>query len=131
MMRLFILRERRHLDALMAFIAGNWEAMAAAGKPMAVELAEEKKKRSLAQNRRYWQILNQISDQAYIEGRQYSQECFHEVAKRKFIGCLDLPGGGTIGMSTTDLSTGEFKTYCDQVEAWAASELGCQFVEME
>ena len=132
MMRLFVLREKRNMDALLAFLAGNWEAMAKAGKPLLLEIKEEKSKRSLAQNRRYFgELLNAIETQAWVEGRQFSAECWHELAKRKFIGLVDIPGGGAYGMSSTDLSVTEFKTFMDQVEAWAATELGVQFQEME
>ena len=127
--RTFVLRERRHLENLLVFVAGNWEAMACTKHPMQVDIHPEATKRSLRQNRRYWAVLNQISEQAWIEGRQYSSECWHEAAKRKFIGCIDLPGGGMVAMSTTDLTTKDFAEYCAQVEAWAQTELGCELTE--
>ena len=129
MNRIFILREKRHLDALLTFLAGNWEAMSRTKHPMQVECKPESKKRNLAQNRYYWQMLHQIEADAWVEGRQYSSEVWHEAAKRRFIGCIDLPGGGTMAMSSTDLSTVEFAEYVAKVEAWAALELGVQFVE--
>ena len=129
MKRIFILRERRNLDALMAFLAGNWEAMSKTKHPMQVDIQPESTKRSLQQNKRYWAVLNQISDQACIEGRQYSSGCWHEAAKRRFIGCIDLPGGGMVAMSTTDLTTKEFAEYCTRVEAWAQTELACELTE--
>lgn len=129
MKRTFIIRERRHMENLLAFLAGNWEAMAGTKHPMQVDIQEESTKRSLQQNRRYWAVLNQISDQAWVDGRQYASECWHELAKRKFIGCIDLPGGGMLAMSTTELSTKEFAEYCTKVEAWAQTELGCELTE--
>lgn len=129
-MKTFILREPRHLEALMAFLAGNWLAMSKTKAPMVVECKPESKKRSTLQNRYYWAVLHQIEAQAWIEGRQYSSEVWHESAKRRFIGCIDLPGGGTMAQSTTELSTKEFLDYVTQVEAWAQQELGVSLVDM-
>lgn len=129
MMRVFVLREKRNLDAFLAFLVGNLEAMSRTKHPMQIECKPESSKRSLQANRYYWQMLHQIETEAWVEGRQYGAETWHELAKRKFIGCLDMPGGGLMAMSTTDLSTKEFAEYVTKVEAWAASELGVQFVE--
>ena len=129
MMRIFVLRERRHLDALMVFLAGNWESMSKTLHPLQIECKPESSKRNLAQNRYYWQMLNQIAENAWVEGRTYTADTWHELAKRKFIGCIDLPGGGLMAMSSTDLNTREFSEYVAKVEAWAATELGVTFVE--
>jgi hypothetical protein len=130
-MKVFILREERNAQALWAFLRGNWKAMAEAGKPLQVTCGPEETKRSLQQNKRYWAILRQISDEGWLDGRQYSSEVWHEHFRREFIGCIDLPGGGLMGMSTTKLTVEEFSTYCTRVEAFAAMELGIQLIEME
>lgn len=129
-MRTFILRERRNLDALLAFIASNWEAMAKTKHPLQVDLKPEATKRNLQQNRYYWQMLNQISEQSWIEGRQYSADVWHEAAKRRHIGCVDLPGGGTMAMSSADLNVQEFADYTTKVEAWAQTELGVCLMDL-
>ena len=88
--------------------------------------------RSLKQNRRYWGngVLAQIAAQATVGGKLYSAESWHEVAKRKFIGVEELPDGSVVGMSSTKLTTAEFCEFSDQVEAWAATELGVVFVDL-
>jgi hypothetical protein len=48
-----------------------------------------------------------------------------------FIGVEQLPNGEVIGKSSTALSTAEFSDFCSQVEAYAASELGVTFYELE
>ena len=130
MNRTFILREQRNLDVLNAYLKG-WEDAVKCGKPLQVDIGPEKHKRSLQANRLYWALLQQVSDQVFIEGKQYEPLVFHELARRRFIGCLDLPGGGLAGMSTTDLSPKEFGDYVDQVTAWAAQEFGVTFLEPE
>lgn len=128
-MKLFILREERHLNAMLTFLSANWRAMAEQGKPLAVEIKPEKSKRSLNQNGLYWSLLQQIAEQAWVDGRQYNADVWHEAAKRQILGLVDLPNGQTMGRSSATLSVGEFAEYIEKVEAWAASELGVQFVE--
>jgi hypothetical protein len=128
MQRLFVLREDRHLTALAGFLTQNWRAFAAEGRFLAVTVSLYKSKRSLAQNRRYFGVvLERIAAQGWVGGRQYGQLAWHEHFKRQFIGILELPGGATVGMSSADLNVEEFATFMQQVEAWAACELGVEF----
>ena len=92
-----------------------------------------KMKRTKPQNRRYWGngVLKQIADQAVINGKQFSSEVWHEQFKRQFIGVIELPNGEVIGMSSTDLDIPAFSDFCDQVEAFAATELGVVFYDLE
>lgn len=96
-------------------------------------LTVSRRKRTPAQNRRYWGggVLAQIAAQAVVNGRMYSAETWHEQFKRQFIGVVELPNGQVIGKSSTDLTTTEFCTFCDQVEAFAATELGVRFMDLE
>ena len=91
------------------------------------------RKRTKAQNRRYWGngVLKQIADQATVNGRLYSAETWHEQFKRQFIGVIELPSGEVIGKSSADLTTAEFCEFCDQVEAYAATELGVTFYDLQ
>ena len=90
------------------------------------------KKRTPEQNRRYWGrgVLAQIAEQATVNGKLYSAEVWHEQFKRMFIGFDELPNGQIIGKSSTALTTAEFCEFCDQVEAYAATELGVRFVDL-
>ena len=92
-----------------------------------------KRKRTQPQNRRYWGkgVLAQIAEQATVNGKLYPAEIWHELAKRKFIGVIELPNGEVVGKSSTGLTTTEFSEFCSQVEAWAASELGVTFYDLE
>lgn len=92
-----------------------------------------RKKRTPAQNRRYWGggVLAQIAQQATVGGKLYSAETWHEMFKQKFIGVIELPNGQVVGKSSTDLSTREFCDFCDEVEAFAATELGVRFIDLE
>lgn len=96
-------------------------------------LTVTRRKRTKAQNRRYWGngVLKQIADQATVNGRLYSPEVWHEQFKRQFIGVEELPNGELIGKSSTGLTTQEFCEFSDQVEAYAATELGVVFFDLQ
>ena len=102
-----------------------------AGKRL--QLTVKPEKRSQAQNRRYWGqgVLAQIAAQAVVGGKLYSAESWHEQFKRQFIGVEELPSGEVIGKSSTALTKAEFCDFCTQVEAYAATELGVRFVDLE
>lgn len=102
----------------------GWRDAAKAGQPFSVTVNSHKDQRSIEANRYYWQVLNQISEQA---SPRFSAESWHEFFKRKFIGCIDLPMGQVIGMSTTKLNSTEFALYVCSVEAFAVMELGVVF----
>ena len=89
--------------------------------------------RTKPQNRRYWGrgVLAQIAEQAVVNGRLYSAESWHEQFKRQFIGVEELPSGEVIGKSSTGLTTAEFCEFSDKVEAFAATDLGVCFVDLE
>ena len=127
----FIIRSESILERAITFARNNWAAMSKGKHPLVIEFYPEAAKRNIQQNRYYWQILHQIEAQAWVEGRQYSAEVWHECAKRRFIGYTDLPGGGMMAQSTTDLSTKEFAEYVQKVEAWAQVELGVCLLDME
>ena len=84
------------------------------------------------QNRRYWGngVLAQIAAQATVSGRLYSAETWHEQFKRQFLGVVELPNGEVIGESSKGLTTAEFCLFCDQVEAYAATDLSVEFVDL-
>lgn len=95
-------------------------------------LTVTRRKRTSKQNKRYWGkgVLAQVAAQAAPQGRLYSAETWHEQFKRMFIGVVELPNGEVVGMSSADLDTAEFSIFCDQVEAYAATELGVTFYDL-
>lgn len=99
-------------------------------RPLEVVIRDYKAKRNTDQNARYWVMLHEISDQAWVDGKQYSAEVWHEHYKRKFIGVDDLPSGGTMAKTTTGLSVSEFAEYMTKCEADAA-QMGVMFTAEE
>jgi len=96
-------------------------------------LTVTRRKRTPKQNRRYWGngVLKQVAEQATVNGRLYPAETWHELFKRKFIGVVELPNGEVVGQSSTGLTTAQFCEFSDQVEAYAATELGVTFYDLE
>jgi hypothetical protein len=124
MLRTFVLRDEINCRQLYAFLRANWLAMAQAGKPLGVMVAEHKARRSNPQNRLYWAVLNEVSANAWVDGKQYSAEAWHEHFKRQFIGYEELPSGDRSGISTTTLDVGAFSEYVERVMHYAATQLG-------
>jgi len=124
--RTFVLRNETNAKQLWAFLRANWTVMAQAGKPLSVLVMEHKAKRSNPQNKLLWATLNEIAANAWVDGKQYSADAWHEHFKRTFIGTEELPGGGTAGISTTTLAVPEFTTYLERVMQYAAEELGVE-----
>ena len=124
MLKTFVLRDEIHCRQLYAFLRANWLAMAQAGKPLGVMVAEHKAKRSNPQNRLYWAVLNEIAENGWVDGKRFSADAWHEHYKRTFIGVEELPGGGTAGISTTTLDVDDFSAYIERVMQHAAEQLG-------
>jgi hypothetical protein len=89
-------------------------------------------KRNNEQNKRLWGYVYQnISEQAWVNGKTFSREVWHEHYARKF-GVMEemvLPDGEIIQRrkSTTEMTVSEFAEFMQRVEADAASELGVTF----
>jgi hypothetical protein len=125
MMRSFVLRDEVNCRQLYTFLRSNWLAMAQAGKPLGVLVAEHKAKRTGPQNRFYWgTALRSIAENAWVDGKQYSENAWHEYLAGKFIGYEDMPGGGQTPISTASLSVDEFSVYLERVMQYAAEHLG-------
>jgi hypothetical protein len=117
---------------LVAFLKANAGVFAEKGEPLRVIVTAEEKQRNAQQNRFYWGgVLKQISEQAWIDGRQFDKDAWHEFFARKY-GVLDelvLPDGEIITRrkSTTQMTIGEFSTFLSDVQAYASGELGVEF----
>lgn len=102
------------------------------------------KKLSSDQQRRrmFGYVVGEIAAQAWLQGKQYSAEVWHEFLKAKFlpethkegitkegyVKYLELPDGSVkmVG-STTQLTTLGHTNYVRECEAFAAQELGVRF----
>jgi hypothetical protein len=126
--RVFEIRNPTNISAVGAFIKANWAACLTAGEPLRIEVTQRGDKRSAEQNKRYWALLRSISEQAWVDGRRFDSETWHELFRRQYIGTeeINLPDGTRIerGISTTTLSVSEFTSFMDRIEQYAAEQLG-------
>lgn len=128
----FVLRNPEQWHALCALVKANAQACSDRGKPLRVIVTEDERKRNAEQNRYYWsQVITPIAQQAWVNGRQFDKEVWHEYYARKHGVCdeLVLPSGEIVTRrkSTTQMTVGEFTDYIANVQADAMTELGVLF----
>lgn len=132
MYREFILRSPAHWQAFVSVVKANAKAFADRGEPLRIMLTSEEQRRNVEQNKRLWgYVYKTISEQAWVNGRRFDADVWHEMLARKFGVCDDvtLPDGEVVVVrrSTTKMSVKDFADYMNQVEAYAAAELGVVF----
>ena len=85
-----------------------------------------KAKRTADQNRRMWALLREVAATVWIDGRQFTDEVWHEHFKRQFIGQEEivLPSGAVEvrGISTTTLNVADMGRYMDEISAWCVEQ---------
>ena len=112
--------------------------------PLEVIIREEQKARSLSANALMWAgPLNDIAQQAWVHGRQYSALIWHEYFKEKFLPEVsnikdtkegykkyeETPDGRRVLIgSTSKLTKWGFSNYMEQIYAYGG-ELGVKFTE--
>ena len=130
--REFPLRSAAVWPSLVAFVKANAQVFAEKGEPLRVIVTADERKRNSEQNRFLWGVVyRDIAEQAWVNGRQFTKDVWHEHCARMFGVCeeMTLPNGEIIikRKSTAEMSVGEFSIYMTQVQAYAAGELGVQF----
>lgn len=122
MSRVFVLRSDAIRARIIEFLSG---IMIDEKHPFEIDVHPFKQKRSLGQDRYYWQMLTEVAEQLWVDGKQFSKEAIHEFAKGEFIGWVEIPlPNGRVHrepISTTTLDVAGFAKYVTQVEHWAAS----------
>jgi hypothetical protein len=125
-MKIFVLRAPEHGHALVSYIKSLAGPMAAAGRPLMVTVDEYQAKRSTQANARYWALLEEISSQAYVDGKRFSREAWHTYFREQFAPKEDGPAGLT-PMSTSQMDKETFQRYVTMIELYAVETLGVEF----
>jgi hypothetical protein len=130
MQKTITLRGESNAQQLWAFLKANWRAMADQGKPLAVSITEAKSKRTIDQNKRHWAIVTEVAEQAWIDGKQFSKEAWHEHLADMFAPKqeITLPTGEIKlkRLSTSEMNVAEFSAFMTKIEVFAAQELGLE-----
>lgn len=113
---------------LMTTIYNNLGAWLESNAELEVCIRPYNSKRSIEQNRRLWKIYGELADKAWVNGRRYSAETWHEYCKGMFLGyeLKAMPDGTEVKtpISTTTLNTAEMTDYQNRLQAWAAGNFG-------
>ena len=100
----------------------NW----AKNGDLEITIRPYKAKRSYEQNKRLWAIYGELADKAWVNGRRYSAETWHEYCKGYFLGfeLKAMPDGSELKtpISTTRLNVAEMTEYQNNIQSWAANE---------
>lgn len=126
-MRTFVLREQRNFDAMLRFISANWPQMAS-GKPMRamqVVCSAYDPRRNSEQNAKLYSLERDIAAAAWIAGKQYSPEAWHEFFLDKLAPRIDGVDGPRIKRSSS-MTVAELSSHISAIQAYAATELGLE-----
>lgn len=145
MKRQFILRSLQNFESLVHFLEANWPQLSREETPIEVKCSIYQKSRTNDQLAVLWAgILQPMADQAWIGGRQYSAETWHEFMKQTHIPAMQheeewpgrwvkdgavlyrfMPDGDRqFSGSTAMLTKRGMAEYITRCEAYAVSELG-------
>ncbi|UVE57654.1 recombination protein NinB [Burkholderia sp. EMB26] len=122
----YILRNKDIAQRMVDYIKAVAGAAAKSGRPIVVEIGEYQAKRSTQANARYWALLEEISGQAYVDGKRFSREAWHTYFREQYAPKEDGPAGLT-PMSTSQMDKETFQRYVTQIEVYAAETLGVEF----
>lgn len=90
-----------------------------------------KSKRSIEQNKRLWKIYQTLEAEAWVDGKRFSQEVWHEYLAGQFIGFDEvvMPGGEIKRnpISTTKLKVDEMSEYQNKIQAYGAENFGIEW----
>ena len=128
----YILRDENVMRLMWAFLKANAKDMADKGQPLEARITVYKKSATDPQRSLIWIINEQIAQGAWVRGRRFDAETWHEYAKRELLPeetrrgvqkWLALPDGQReLTMSTENLDREEKSTYIDKLLAFAAEQ---------
>lgn len=120
---LFILRDRSVYERLLHWLEANWKQ----DRPLVVEISPEASKRTALQNKYMWASLQDLAEDAELDGKRFTKEAWHTYLSRLFLYHIELPDGSTAPVSTTKLTVPEFIEYLEKINLWTSTELGIPF----
>lgn len=126
MTQTYVLRNPDIAKRMVDFIKATAGPANAAGRPLMVTVEEYGAKRSTQANARYWALLEEISEQAYVDGKRFSREAWHTYFREQYAPKEDGPAGLT-PMSTSQMDKEAFGAYVTRIELYAVETLNVEF----
>lgn len=128
----FVIDGPERARAAYQYIAGHWMDAKRSGRPLVITVEQEHRQRSHAQNKRLHAMLQQMSEQVYVNGQRYAMETWKEWYRRRYIGTeeIELPGGHRVerGISTTTQSVEEAQRAMEQLAADVLQEFDVELL---
>lgn len=121
-------------QGLWRFIKANAKAYCERKTPLRVIVTEDEQDRLDSQVALYFGvILKKLSEEAWINGRLYSKEAWHEELAQRFLPATEIvtPSGEIIqrrqSIARGHIGVKAMTAYITQVQAYAATEFGIEF----
>lgn len=131
--REFLLTGEGPARALQAFLKANARSCAESKRPLRVIVTEDEHDRLDQQIAYYFGVLiKAISEQAWVEGRRYDKDVWHEEMARRFLPGKEviLPSGEVVikraSIARGHIGVRAMAKFINEVQAYAASELGVE-----
>lgn len=132
--REFVISTPAVASILVNFLKSNAGVFADKGTPLRVIVTEEEMDRLDEQIAYYFGVtIKTIAEQVWISGRQFDKDAWHEELAKKFLPTKELllPDGEIIlkrsSIARGKISLKKMTTYIQEVEVYAATELGVVF----
>ena len=132
--REFVLSAPHIGTILVNFLKQNAGAFVDRGTPLRVIVTEAEMDRLDEQIAYYFgPLMKQITEQAWVDGKQYSKEVWHEHFAGLYLPSTELvmPSGEIVvkrgSVARGKISLKKMTAYIQQVECYASSELGVEF----
>lgn len=132
--REFVLSSPQVGASLVNFLKQNAGSFADKGAPLRVIVTEEEMDRLDVQIAYYFgPLMAQVTAQAWVEGRQYSKEVWHELFAKMFLPFseITLPDGEIVikrgSVARGKISLKKMNAFLLQIESYCAQELGVVF----
>ena len=100
-----------NMRPIMTTIYNNLNGWLAGNPDLEICIRPHRSKRSHEQNKRLWKIYQVLADDAWVGGKRYAAETWHEYCKGMLLGydVISMPDGSELQrpISTTTLNTAE------------------------
>ena len=117
----FIISDEAGRQTILDEIAG----LDLAEKRWEITVKRHRKRRTLKQNRMYWNWCEEVAGHV-SEYTGYDKDEIHEFFKQKFLTprVIEINGETVKKWSTKNLTTAEMSAYMNKIYAWVTTELG-------
>jgi len=134
--REFLLTGENPVRSLWEFLRANARSCAESKRPLRVIVTEDEHDRLDQQIAYYFGVvIKAISEQAWVEGRRYDKDVWHEEMARRFLPGKEviLPSGEVVikraSIARGHIGVRAMAKFINEVQAYAATELGVEIPE--